>query len=188
MVPGFPDAQALPVEVVQHVQLPELAAIPQAIGHEVHGPGQVRRIRHGQSLGLLTLQPFAGLDPQVQFQRAIDAINTFVVPWMPLHVAQMQETQAEAPGLAGVRQPDQQISDLFILVLQLRAVAITGLAHPEGPAGQRDADLVSRHRFLGHLSASRWPRHFFPRASLSRSACMLRSAYILTCPPEVPSL
>lgn len=69
-------------------------------------------------------------------------------------------------------------ADLLVLVLQLRAVAITGLANPEGPAGQRNANPVSRHRFLGHLAALRWPRHFFPRASLSRSACMLRSAYI----------
>lgn len=105
-------------------------------------------------------------------------LDPLVVPRMAFDVAQMQETQAEAPGLAGVGQPDQQIGDLLVLVLQLRAVAITGLADPEGPADQRNADPVSRHRFLGHLAALRWPRHFFPRASLSRSACMLRSAYI----------
>jgi hypothetical protein len=92
------------------------------------------------SIGFVPLQPLAGLDPQVQFQRAIDAVDAFVVPGMALHVAQVQETQAEPPGLAGIGQPDQQIGDLFVLVLQLRAVAIAGLADPEGPAGQRDAD------------------------------------------------
>jgi len=34
---------------------------------------------------------------------------------MTLHVAQVQETQAKAPGLAGVGQPDQQVGDLFVL-------------------------------------------------------------------------
>jgi hypothetical protein len=67
---------------------------------------------------------------------------------------------------------------LFVLVLQLRAVAITGLADPEGPAGKGNAGPASRHRVLGHLAALRWPGHFFPRASFNKSACMLRSAYI----------
>lgn len=39
------------------------------------------------------------------------------------------------------------------LVAQLRAVAITGLADPESPAGQSNADLSSRHRRFGHLAA-----------------------------------
>ncbi len=44
---------------------------------------------------------------------------------MAFEVAQMQETQAEAPGLAGIRQPSQKFGNLFVLVLQLWAVAIT---------------------------------------------------------------
>lgn len=34
------------------------------------------------------------------------------------------------------------------------------------------------HCFLGQLSALRRPRHFFPGASFSKSACMFKSAYI----------
>lgn len=94
-------------------------------------------------MGLLALQPLAWLDPQVQFQRAIDAIDALVVPRMAFDVAQIQETQAEPPGLAGVGQSDQKVGNLFVLVLQLRAVAITGLTAPEGPAGQRNVDPVS---------------------------------------------
>ena len=101
----------------------------------------------------------AGFDPQVQFKRAIDAIDALVVPRVSLHVAQMQETQPKHPGLAGVGQPDQQISDLFVLGLQLRAIAIAGLADPEGPTGEGNAHPTSRHRFLGHLAALRLPRH-----------------------------
>ena len=37
------DAQPFAVEVVQHVQKPELAAIAEPVGHEVHRPGHVRR-------------------------------------------------------------------------------------------------------------------------------------------------
>lgn len=55
---------------------------------------------------------------------------------MARHLAQVQETQAKAPGLAGIGQPDQQIGNLCVLGTMLRAVAITGLADPEGPTGQ----------------------------------------------------
>ena len=56
------------------------------------------------------------------------------------------------------------------------AVAKAGLADPKRPAGQRDADPLRRHRLRGQLPALSWPRHFFPRAFRSKSACMLRSA------------
>ena len=89
------------------------------------------------------------------------------------------------------RQSDQEIGDLLVLLVQPGAVTITGLADTKGAAGQRNADPVQRHRSPGHLpalsltadasiclSAKGWPRHFFPRASFSSSACMLISAYI----------
>ena len=41
---------------------------------------------------------------------------------------------------------------------------------------ERDADPLRRHRLLGQIPALSWPRHFFPRAFRSKSACMLRSA------------
>lgn len=50
----------LTVEVIQYVQEPELAAIPEAVGHEVHGPRQVWRLRRGQGIWLLTFQSLAG--------------------------------------------------------------------------------------------------------------------------------
>jgi hypothetical protein len=36
---------------------------------------------------------------------------------LPLHVAQMQQTQPEAPSLAGIGQLHQQIGDLFVFGL-----------------------------------------------------------------------
>ena len=66
--------------------------------------GHIWRVGHGQGIGFIPLQPLAWLDllpgnglpanherAQVQLQLAVDAIDTFVVPRMPLHVAQMQE-------------------------------------------------------------------------------------------------
>lgn len=69
------------------------------------------------------LQPPAWFDPQVQLQRAIDALDPLVVPRMSFHVAQVQETQANTPCLENIGQSDQQIGELFVLVLQLRTVA-----------------------------------------------------------------
>lgn len=45
------DAQPLAVEVVQDTQQPELPTTFQTIRHEIHGPNQVRRIRHNQGIG-----------------------------------------------------------------------------------------------------------------------------------------
>jgi hypothetical protein len=52
-----------------------LPAILKAVRHEIHGPDHVRRVRHGQSIGLVPLQSLAWLDPKIQFQLAIDAID-----------------------------------------------------------------------------------------------------------------
>ena len=109
------DARAFAVEVVQHIQKPELSPVGQAISHEVHRPDHVRGVRNRQFLWRLPLQSSPWLDPQVQLQLAVDPpygdcrqstigqwINQSVVPWMALHIAQMQKTQAEPPRLASV--------------------------------------------------------------------------------------
>jgi hypothetical protein len=57
------------------------------------------------------------LTPQVQLQFAVDLIDALVVPRVAFDIAKMQKTHPEALGLAGVRQPDQQIGDLFVLGL-----------------------------------------------------------------------
>ena len=86
------DAQSFAVKIIQNVQQPERTAVTQPVGHEVplrrlkanayratHRPGHVWRIWHGQRIGLVTLQPLSGLDPKVQFELAIYAVNPFVV-------------------------------------------------------------------------------------------------------------
>ena len=81
--------------------------------------GHIGRVWHRQDIRLLPFQPLSGLDPQVQFQLAVDPIDAFVVPRMTFDVPQMQETQAKSPCLARVCQPRQQIGDHLVLVLQL---------------------------------------------------------------------
>ncbi len=128
--------------------------------------------------GLSRFNRLRRLDPDVQFKLTINAVNAFMVPVMPPDIAQIKETQTEAPGLLCLRQSDQEIGNLLVLVIQPGAVTITCLTDLEGAAGNRNAHPSQRQCFPGHFSALRWPRHFFPRASLSSSACMLISAYI----------
>lgn len=90
----------------------------------------------------------------------------------------MQEAQAENPRLLYPHEPKQQIGDLVVVGIALRAIPIIGLADAERSTCQRDTHTALRHCFRGQPPALRWPRYFFPRASFSRSACMLKSAYI----------
>ncbi|GEM_PF-5428701 len=65
--------------------------VTQPVGHEIHRPGHIWRVRDGQRIRFVPLQPLPGLDPQVQRQLAVDPINPFVVPAVPFDVAQMQK-------------------------------------------------------------------------------------------------
>ena len=71
----------------------------------------------------------AWLDPQVQFQLAIDPVDALVVPFKPLHVAQIQEAQAEAPVALVVGQAYQPVSHDSIFRVELGTIAIAGLAN-----------------------------------------------------------
>ena len=84
------DAKALAIEIVQDVQEPERPTVTQPVGHEVYRPGHVRALWHRHDVGFVPLQPFARLDPQVQCQLAIDAVNPFMVLRMALDIAQVQ--------------------------------------------------------------------------------------------------
>ena len=97
---------------------------------------------------------------------------------MTLHVPQIQKTQAKTPGPPRLRQADEQIGNLPVFDVELRLVAVAGLAHTKRTAGQRDADALVRHRSYGHLPTLGWPGYFFPKASFRSSFCMLSSAYI----------
>ena len=76
------------------------------------------------------------LDPQVQFQFAIDPVDTLVIPFKTLHVAQIQEAQAEAPVALVVGQAYQPVSHDSIFRVELGAIAIAGLADAERLASQ----------------------------------------------------
>lgn len=73
-------AQRLAVEFIYHVEQPKAASILQLVVHEVHGPDLVALLRHGQWLGLLTHQPLARLDKQVQLQLPVVALPPAHLP------------------------------------------------------------------------------------------------------------
>jgi len=83
--------------------------------HEIHRPALVDACRHGQGFWLLPDNPLSRLDPQVQFQFAIDAIHPLVIPSVALHVAQIQKAQPESPVPLVVGQTDEVVGDFNIL-------------------------------------------------------------------------
>src|SRR5690606_13916169 len=172
------DAQAFAVKVIQYVEQPEAAAVAELVVHEVHRPDLVDRIGHRQRLGLLAHQAFPWLDPQVQLQLPVDAVDPLVIPAKALDVAQVQEAQAEAPVAIRRGQSHQPIGDPGVIVRSLGSVPVTGLTDLEGPASVSDARAPAFDRCSGHLPALRWPHHFFDNASFNRSALSWASAYI----------
>src|SRR5690606_25200523 len=119
-----------------------------------------------------------GLDPQVQLQLPVDAVDPLVVPAKPLDVAQVQEAKAKPPVAIGRGQPHQPVRNPGVLLAGLRLVAVTGLADLERLAGMPDIGAPALDRSPGHLPALRWPHHFFESASFNRSALSWASAYI----------
>lgn len=91
------NAQRFAVEVVDHVEHADAAPIGKLVMHEVHRPYLVQVGWHGQWFGRLPNQPFARLDPQVQFELSIDPVRTLMVPAEASNIAQIQEAQTKAP-------------------------------------------------------------------------------------------
>jgi hypothetical protein len=81
------DAKCLPVEVIDHIQQSETAAVTELIVHEVHGPHLVDCRRHRQRLWFLSNQPLPRLDPQIQVELPVNPVHAFVVPAVAPYVA-----------------------------------------------------------------------------------------------------
>src|SRR6056297_2327209 len=171
-------AQALTVEVVDHVEQPERTTALQAVVHEVHRPDFVDRRRHRQRLRHLSNDALLRLDPQVQLQRPVDPIDPLVIPWEALDIAQKQKAQPKPPVLLVAGQADQPIGNLGVLVRQLRLIPIAVLADEKRLAGQADADRPTLDCLFGHLPATRWPQSSPSITSWRISALIRSSAYI----------
>ena len=122
------DAQGLAVEVVDHIKQPDAAPVFQLVVHEVHRPDLVAVLGHRERLWFLAHQALARLDAQVQLQLPVDPVHAFVVPGETAHVAQMQETQPEAPVAVVVGQAQQPLGNLVVLDATPGLVAVAGLA------------------------------------------------------------
>ena len=130
------DAESLTVVVVDHIEQADATAIGQLVVHEVHRPDVIDLCRHGQRQRFFAHQAMSWLDPQVQFQLAIDPIYALVIPFETLHVAQRQEAQAEAPVALLAGQAHQPVGHQGVLGIELGAIAIAGLADAERLASQ----------------------------------------------------
>lgn len=69
------DTQSFAVIVVDHVEQTDAAAISQVVVHEVHRPGLVDLRGHGQRQRFSPHQTMPQLDPQVQFQFAVNPVD-----------------------------------------------------------------------------------------------------------------
>ena len=83
--------------------------------HEIHRPALVESLWHGQRLGLLPYDPLSRLDPQIEFEFAINAIHPLAIPSVALHVTQVQKAQPESPVALVVGQTEQVVGDFDIL-------------------------------------------------------------------------
>ncbi len=118
------NTQCLVVEVIDHVEQAQIAAVLQPVVHEVHGPDLIDRLRHDQWLWLLTHQALARLDAKVELQLAVDAVHPFVVPAKVLHVEQVQVAQDESPVPMVVRQTHPKIL-VYMGVIKVRPIIYT---------------------------------------------------------------
>lgn len=106
--------------------------------HEVHRPPLVDADRHCQTQQFLTYETMARLDSQVQLELAVNLVDAFVVPFEAFDVAQIQETQPEAPVALVIRQPYQPIGNHIVFGIKLGLVSVAGLADAECLTDQLD--------------------------------------------------
>ena len=132
------DPETLAVEIIDDVEQSDAVPIGKLIVHEVHRLTLVNGHRHCQGQRLFAHQAMARLDPQVQFELAINSVDALVVPFKAFHVTQEQEAQTESPVALVVRQPYQPVGNDVVFRIQLGFVAVTGLADANRLAGQVD--------------------------------------------------
>src|SRR5476651_118387 len=172
------DDQAFAIEIIDHVEQADAATVAQLVVHKVHRPDLIHRRGNSQTQWPFAHEALARLDAQVQFECPVDPIDTLVVPLKALHVAQIQEAQAEAPIALIGRQTDQPVCNDFVLGIELGLVAKTRLADAKGQTSQTDRCAPLVNHPARHLAALRWRYHFFASASATISALRRSSAYI----------
>src|SRR6185312_2030344 len=77
----------------------------------------------------------------------------------------------------GHRQPQQPVGNAVVLGTPRRDVPKTGLADAKRVTGHPNGDPPALHGVMGHLATTRWPYHFFARASATISALSFSSTY-----------
>ena len=191
VLPGGPDnslrgqgkvnlnAQRLPVEVIDHIEKPETPAVLELVMHEIHGQDFIDGMRHAQSLWLVTYQPLARLDTQIELQFQIDPLDALVIPFEALDVAKVQVAQTEALIAVVVGQAPQPVGNELVVGVLLALVAKVRLADREHLTSQPDGDAALCHHLIGHLASARRSGYFLARYSEAISALRFSLMYIL---------
>src|SRR5471032_1317546 len=172
------DDQAFTIEIIDHVEQADAATVAQLVVHEVHLPDLIHRRGNSQRQWPFAHEALTRLDAQVQFECPVDPVDALVVPLKALHIAQIQEAQAEAPVALIGGQTDQPVCDDLVLGVKLGLVTEAGLADAKRQASQADRCAPLVDHTARHLTALRWRYHFFARASATISALRRSSAYI----------
>ncbi len=78
------DRQCFAVKIIHHVEGPEASAAYQRIVHKIDGPALVHRLWRRQRSRLTYRQALFSLTTKIQFQQAVNAVNSFMVPAIAL--------------------------------------------------------------------------------------------------------
>ena len=157
--------QSLPVAVIDHIEGPELAPVPQAVRHEIDGPREVQLFWNAEgSRVAIGHSPFP-FPPVIQFQLAVHPVNPLVVegmPFTPQHLEQLSEAVARET----LNQVDQAIDHIPIPV-RIRLVLGNRPRKSNHPASPTFTGPRINHQFLDQLTTCRRVQSFFSSTSFS---------------------
>lgn len=74
------DRQCFAVKIIHHVEGPEAPAAHQRIVHKIDGPALIHRLWRRQRSRITHRQALISLTAKIQFQQAVNTVNSFMVP------------------------------------------------------------------------------------------------------------
>lgn len=107
-----------------------------------------------QGLRVSTGQPLLAAAPLIEAQRAVNAMDPFVVPRVP-PASQDFEQLAEAIGgisLGGLLQPRNHL----VVPVRIRPISINRITDANDTTGSALAQLVNRSGVINQFSSHRW--------------------------------
>lgn len=107
------DRQCFAVKIIHYVEGPEASAAHQRIVHKIDGPALVHRLWRCQRSRITHRQALFSLTAKIQFQQAINPVNTFMIPGVTLPAQQLEQLIKTISRVA-LCQLSQQLDHWFI--------------------------------------------------------------------------